>query len=69
MCPQAEELLQLQRRAAFLEQSLSKEKARRNGLEEEVARVEAARADAVARCEAYESGVYGLPQVGNSLGV
>lgn len=60
---QSEGLSQLQRRAAFFEQSLSKEKARRADLEEEAARIEAARADAAARCEAYESGVYGLPQV------
>lgn len=61
---QSEELSRLQRRTAFLEQALSKERTRCTGLEEAAARAEAAHADAAAVCEAYESGVYGLPQVG-----
>jgi hypothetical protein len=60
---QAEELARLQRRGAFLEGSLQKERARGASLEEALEAAEAARADAAARCEAYESGVYGLSQV------
>lgn len=52
----------MQRRAAALETSLQKERVRGGDLEEGLAASEAARADAAARCEAYEAGVYGLPQ-------
>lgn len=63
---QAEELSKLQRRVGFLEDSLQKERVRGSDLEEGLAVSEARCADAAARCEAYESGVYGLPQVRGS---
>ena len=53
----------MQRRATHLDASLSKERARAAQLEEGLAASEAGRSEAMARCEAYESGVYGLPQV------
>jgi hypothetical protein len=65
---QAEELSRLQRRVAFLESSLQKERVRGSDLEETLSAAEAARADAAARCEAYEGGLYGLPQVGKGRG-
>lgn len=64
---QAADLERLRRRAAALESALKKERGRGGDLEEALAAAEAARADAAARCDAYERGVYGLPQAAQEI--
>jgi hypothetical protein len=59
---QSEDLSRLQRRVSFLESALSKERTRTTDLEESLTAADGRLADAAARCDAYERGVYGLPQ-------
>ena len=64
---QAEELSRLSRRVAFLEGHLEKERAHVIVVEDRGASLEAQLEDALARNTQYESGVYGLPQVGEGF--
>jgi centrosomal protein CEP290 len=64
---QAEEVQRLTRRVTFLEGHLEKERAHIAVLEDKGATLEAQLEDALARNAQYESGVYGLPQVGEGL--
>lgn len=63
---QAEELQRLGRRVAFLEQGLEAERGHAAELQQQAAELQEQLGEAQARCQAYESGVYGLPQVWES---
>jgi hypothetical protein len=61
---QAEEIARLSRRVQFFEGHLETEKKQVEVLSEEMARLEGQLGEANTRMAQYESGVYGLPQVG-----
>jgi hypothetical protein len=60
---QAEELQRLGRRVAFLEDTLKGERDHVAALQQQGAELQEQLDEAMTRCKAYESGVYGLPQV------
>ncbi len=60
---QAEELQRLGRRVTFLEDTLKGERDHVAALQQQGAELQEQLDEAMARCQAYESGVYGLPQV------
>eukprot|EP00882_Tetradesmus_deserticola_P020755 GHRQ01022426.1.p3 GENE.GHRQ01022426.1~~GHRQ01022426.1.p3 ORF type:complete len:113 (+),score=51.12 GHRQ01022426.1:441-779(+) len=64
LAKQADELARVARRVQFLEGHLEAERRQVALLGEEGARLEGRLADASSRNAQYESGVYGLPQVG-----